>query len=450
MKKAALHNLGCKVNAYETEAMQQLLEQAGYEIVPFTEQADVYVINTCSVTNMADRKSRQMIHKAKKENPDSIVVAAGCYVQTASEEVAKDLSVDIIIGNDKKHELVELIENCMNRMKHADEEDEENNDWKENVCDINEKGRAYEALSISRTEEHTRAFLKVQDGCNQFCTYCIIPYARGRIRSRRAEEVVREVETLAANGCKEVVLTGIHLSSYGLDHGDNLLHLIQEVHKVEGIRRIRLGSLEPGIINENFVKELAKLEKICPHFHLSLQSGCDATLKRMNRKYDTATYEAGCKLIRKYFTHPAITTDVIVGFPGETEEEFEATKEFLERIHFYEMHIFKYSKRKGTKAAVMPDQVPEQVKTERSKVLLTLAQEMSEEFREYYVGRPEEILLEETGEFAGNVYFTGYTKEYVKIAVPEAEGEENILVKGIVAGRIAEDVYRLENIEKAE
>ena len=247
-----------------------------------------------------------------------------------------------------------------------------------------------------------------------------------------------------------MVLTGIHLSSYGLDHGDNLLHLVQEVHKVEGIRRIRLGSLEPGIIDENFVKELAKLEKICPHFHLSLQSGCDATLKRMNRKYDTATYEAGCKLIRKYFTHPAITTDVIVGFPGETEEEFEATKEFLERIHFYEMHIFKYSKRKGTKAAVMPDQVPEQVKTERSKVLLALAQEMSEEFREYYVGRPEEILLEETDEIAGNVYFTGYTKEYVKIAVPEAEGEENILVKGVVTGRISADVYRMENIEKAE
>ena len=408
MKKAALHNLGCKVNAYETEAMQQLLEQAGYEIVPFTEQADVYVINTCSVTNMADRKSRQMLHKAKKENPDSIVVAAGCYVQTSSEEAARDLSVDIIIGNDKKHELVELIENCMNQKKNANEETEGVDDWKENICDINEKGRAYEALSISRTEEHTRAFLKVQDGCNQFCTYCIIPYARGRIRSRKAEEVVREVETLAANGCKEVVLTGIHLSSYGLDHGDNLLHLIQEVHKVEGIRRIRLGSLEPGIIDENFVKELAKLEKICPHFHLSLQSGCDATLKRMNRKYDTATYEAGCKLIRKYFTHPAITTDV------------------------------------------MPDQVPEQVKTERSKVLLALAQEMSEEFREYYVGRPEEILLEETDEIAGNVYFTGYTKEYVKIAVPEAEGEENILVKGVVTGRISEDVYRMENIEKAE
>ena len=451
MKKAALHNLGCKVNAYETEAMQQLLEQAGYEIVPFTEQADVYVINTCSVTNMADRKSRQMLHKAKKENPDSIVVAAGCYVQTSSEEAARDLSVDIIIGNDKKHELVELIENCMNQKKNANEETEGVDDWKENICDINEKGRAYEALSISRTEEHTRAFLKVQDGCNQFCTYCIIPYARGRIRSRKAEEVVHEVETLAANGCKEVVLTGIHLSSYGLDHGDNLLHLIQEVHKVEGIRRIRLGSLEPGIIDENFVKELAKLEKICPHFHLSLQSGCDATLKRMNRKYDTATYEAGCKLIRKYFTHPAITTDVIVGFPGETEEEFEATKEFLERIHFYEMHIFKYSKRAGTRAAVMSHQVPDPVKTTRSGELLAMEKEQSKRFRAHYLGREAEVLLEEIKELDGVEYLLGHTRDYVKVAVPLAENGEkavtNTVVRGTVEGFVNDEILLLSPLE---
>ena len=441
MKKAALHNLGCKVNAYETEAMQQLLEQAGYEIVPFTEQADVYVINTCSVTNMADRKSRQMLHKAKKENPDSIVVAAGCYVQTSSEEAARDLSVDIIIGNDKKHELVELIENCMNQKKNANEETEGVDDWKENICDINEKGRAYEALSISRTEEHTRAFLKVQDGCNQFCTYCIIPYARGRIRSRKAEEVVREVETLAANGCKEVVLTGIHLSSYGLDHGDNLLHLIQEVHKVEGIRRIRLGSLEPGIIDENFVKELAKLEKICPHFHLSLQSGCDATLKRMNRKYDTATYEAGCKLIRKYFTHPAITTDVIVGFPGETEEEFATTEAFLEKIHFYEMHIFKYSKRQGTRAAVMENQVPEEIKTKRSAKLLALSAKMSKEFREYYLGSEQEVLFEEQVPVDGTPMYVGYTKEYVKVAVQSEEKLDNVMKTGKITAAIHDDLY---------
>ena len=452
MKKVALHNLGCKVNAYETEAMQELLEKHGYEIVPFQEGADVYIINTCTVTNMADRKSRQMLHKARKMNPDSIVVACGCYVQAKKDDIPE--GIDIVVGNNKKQNIVEILENYEKEKNQdgqretSDEQEKETETYQE-ILDINHE-KVYEDLHLSTAAEHTRAYIKVQDGCNQFCSYCIIPFARGRVRSRSRDSVLDEVKTLSANGYKEVVLTGIHLSSYGLDHGDNLLHLIQEVHKVEGIRRIRLGSLEPGIIDENFVKELAKLEKICPHFHLSLQSGCDATLARMNRKYTTEEYENGCKLIRKYFTHPAITTDVIVGFPGETEEEFEATKEFLERIHFYEMHIFKYSKRKGTKAAVMPDQVPEQVKTERSKVLLALAQEMSEEFREYYVGRPEEILLEETDEIAGNVYFTGYTKEYVKIAVPEAEGEENILVKGVVTGRISADVYRMENIEKAE
>ena len=302
MKKAALHNLGCKVNAYETEAMQQLLEQAGYEIVPFTEQADVYVINTCSVTNMADRKSRQMLHKAKKENPDSIVVAAGCYVQTSSEEAARDLSVDIIIGNDKKHELVELIENCMNQKKNANEETEGVDDWKENICDINEKGRAYEALSISRTEEHTRAFLKVQDGCNQFCTYCIIPFARGRVRSRELPDVLQEIRTLAKSGYREVVLTGIHLSSYGVDNGESLLHLIEAVHELEGIERIRLGSLEPRIVTDAFTKRLSELPKICPHFHLSLQSGCDTVLSRMNRRYDTAEHRRSD--IRQLFRWP--------------------------------------------------------------------------------------------------------------------------------------------------
>ena len=447
MKKAALHNLGCKVNAYETEAMQQLLEQAGYEIVPFTEQADVYVINTCSVTNMADRKSRQMLHKAKKENPDSIVVAAGCYVQTSSEEAARDLSVDIIIGNDKKHELVELIENCMNQKKNANEETEGVDDWKENICDINEKGRAYEALSISRTEEHTRAFLKVQDGCNQFCTYCIIPYARGRIRSRKAEEVVREVETLAANGCKEVVLTGIHLSSYGLDHGDNLLHLIQEVHKVEGIRRIRLGSLEPGIIDENFVKELAKLEKICPHFHLSLQSGCNETLKRMNRHYTAEEYYEKVQILRKYFEHPAITTDVIVGFPGETAEEFAVTKTFLEKVHFFEMHIFKYSRRKGTVADKLPGQLTDAQKTERSGQLLALEKEQSREFRAHYLGQEVEVLIEEQKEIGGKVYWLGHTDTYVKAAFAADSAEcmdySNRLVHGRAVSFLSDEVLEI-------
>ena len=441
MRKAALHNLGCKVNAYETEAMEQLLEAAGYEIVSFEEKADVYVINTCSVTNVADKKSRQMLHRAKAKNPDAVVVAAGCYVQAAADKLREDAAVDLIIGNNRKADLVPLLEAWF-----------AGKEIRESITDL-AGSNEYEKLHINKQAEHTRAFIKVQDGCNQFCSYCIIPYTRGRVRSRRPEDVEEEVKILAEEGYKEIVLTGIHLTSYGIDFKDegiDFLTLIKRLHEIDGIERIRFGSLEPRVITEEFASELSRLPKICPHFHLSLQSGCDATLKRMNRKYDTATYEAGCKLIRKYFTHPAITTDVIVGFPGETEEEFEATKEFLERIHFYEMHIFKYSKRKGTKAAVMPDQVPEQVKTERSKVLLALAQEMSEEFREYYVGRPEEILLEETDEIAGNVYFTGYTKEYVKIAVPEAEGEENILVKGVVTGRISADVYRMENIEKAE
>ena len=441
-KKVALHNLGCKVNAYEVEAMQQLLEEAGYEIVPFEPGADVYLINTCTVTNIADRKSRQMLHKAKKMNPDAIVIAAGCYVQTDEGKLDKDEAVDLILGNNQKGNIVQVLE-----------EYEQQHTKQKHVLKINQT-KEYEELAIDHTAEHVRAYIKVQDGCNQFCTYCIIPYARGRVRSRKIAHVMDEVHALAAKGYKEVVLTGIHLSSYGVDfpaeEKETLLSLIRAVHEVEGIERIRLGSLEPGIITEEFVQSIAALPKMCPHFHLSLQSGCDSVLKRMNRRYDTAEYEAGCDLLRKYFTHPAITTDVIVGFPGETEEEFKITEEYLKKIHFYEMHIFKYSVREGTKAAVMPDQVPEQVKTERSKVLLALAQEMSEEFREYYVGRPEEILLEETDEIAGNVYFTGYTKEYVKIAVPEAEGEENILVKGVVTGRISADVYRMENIEKAE
>ena len=352
--KAALHNLGCKVNAYETEAMQQILEEAGYEIVPFSEYADVYVINTCSVTNMADRKSRQMLHRAKKQNPDAIVVGAGCYVQTKEAQALVDESIDIVIGNNKKHELVPLLR-----------EYEASHRKMACVADINHEKQAYEELSLSRTAEHTRAFIKVQDGCNQFCTYCIIPFARGRVRSRELPDVLQEIRTLAKSGYREVVLTGIHLSSYGVDNGESLLHLIEAVHELEGIERIRLGSLEPRIVTDAFAKRLSELPKICPHFHLSLQSGCDTVLSRMNRRYDTAEYEAGCALLRRYFEHPAITTDVIVGFPGETDEEFETTERYLERIHFYEMHIFQYSRREGTKAAAMPDQVPEAVKKER-------------------------------------------------------------------------------------
>lgn len=430
MRKAALHNLGCKVNAYETEAMQQILEDAGYEIVPFTEYADVYVINTCSVTNMADRKSRQMLHRAKKMNPDAIVVGAGCYVQTKEAQALVDDAIDIVIGNNKKHELLQLLE-----------EYEQSHTRTKSIADINHEKQEYEELFLSKTAEHTRAFIKVQDGCNQFCSYCIIPFARGRVRSREAKDVLAEIARLADNGYHEVVLTGIHLSSYGVDTGDDLLHLIEQVHEVDGIERIRLGSLEPRIVTEEFAKRLSELPKICPHFHLSLQSGCDATLKRMNRRYDTAEYEQGCNLLRKYFEHPAITTDVIVGFPGETEDEFAVTKEYLERIHFYEMHIFQYSKREGTKAAVMPEQVPEPVKKQRSAVLLDLEQKMSKEFREYYVGRNVEVLLEEPFEWNGKTYLTGYTKEYVKVACETAMDKTNQFVQGVLQGQLTEDIY---------
>ena len=443
-KKAALHNLGCKVNAYETEVMQQMLEEAGYEIVSFGEYADVYVINTCSVTNMADRKSRQMLHKAKKQNPDAVIVGAGCYIQTKEAKALVDESIDIVIGNNKKRELVDLIRQY-----------EESHKKCSSIVDINHEKQEYEAMFLERTAEHTRAFIKVQDGCNQFCSYCIIPYARGRVRSRKLEDVLKEVQSLAEHGFKEVVLTGIHLSSYGVDTDDNLLHLIEEVHKIEGIERIRLGSLEPRIVTEEFVAALAGMEKICPHFHLSLQSGCDATLKRMNRRYNTEEYKAGCDILRKYFTHPAITTDVIVGFPGETEEEFAATKQYLADIHFYEMHIFQYSKREGTKAAVMPDQIPEPVKKLRSNELLALEAKMSEEFREYYVGKEVTALMEEPWEYEGEQYYIGYTKEYVKVAIKagqDAAGQavgsagtkanmENEFITGKIKKCLTADIY---------
>ena len=352
-KKVALHNLGCKVNAYEVEAMQQLLEQAGYEIVPFEPGADIYVINTCTVTNIADRKSRQMLHKAKKMNPDAIVVATGCYAQTDTGKLNADDAVDLILGNNQKKNIVEAIE-----------EYEAEHQKTAHVIKINQT-KEYEELSIGYTAEHVRAYIKVQDGCNQFCTYCIIPYARGRVRSRRPESILKEVHALAERGYREVVLTGIHLSSYGVDFEDgkiNLLELIRTVYQVEGIQRIRLGSLEPGIVTEEFAREISAMPKVCPHFHLSLQSGCDETLKRMNRRYDSAEYAKRCALLRKYYRNPALTTDVIVGFPMESEEEFQHSYEFVDQIHFYETHIFKYSRRQGTKAAAMDGQLTEAVK----------------------------------------------------------------------------------------
>lgn len=425
MKKAALHNLGCKVNAYETEAMQELLEQNGYEIVPFQEGADIYIINTCTVTNMADRKSRQMIHRAKKMNPDAIVVAAGCYVQAQENSDKIDECIDIVIGNNKKQNLIEILEEYEQKRKEAD-----GVFVQQEVIDINHT-KEYEELHLTKTAEHTRAYIKVQDGCNQFCTYCIIPYMRGRVRSRRKEEVVEEVSALAANGYKEVVLTGIHLSSYGVDfeEKETLLSLIQAVHAIEGIERIRLGSLEPRIITEEFASALSALPKICPHFHLSLQSGCEETLKRMNRRYSAEEYFEKCMLLRKYFENPALTTDIIVGFPGETEEEFEESRAFVEKVNFYEMHIFKYSKRQGTKAAVMPNQVPEPEKTKRSNTLLALDERNRKAYEEQFSGKETEILVEEQMEKDGKTYWIGHTKEYIRLAILSDENLSGRLLK---------------------
>ena len=418
MKRAALHNLGCKVNAYETEAMQQLLEENGYEIVPFKEGADVYIINTCTVTNMADRKSRQMLHRAKKMNPDAIVVAAGCYVQAKEASGEIDESIDIVIGNNKKKDLIQILDGFYEKKQGQNKA----------VIDINHT-HEYEEVHLNKTAEHTRAYIKVQDGCNQFCTYCIIPFARGRVRSRAKEDVVREVTELAANGYQEVVLTGIHLSSYGVDlENENLLSLILAVNEIEGIKRIRLGSLEPRIITEDFVKTISGLEKMCPHFHLSLQSGCDETLRRMNRRYTSEEYYEKCMLLRKYFAHPALTTDVIVGFPGETEEEFEKSKAFIDKVDFYETHIFKYSKREGTKAAVMDNQIPEQIKTARSNELLELGQKKRIKYEEQFVGTTVEVLMEEQIKIDGENYQVGHTKEYVKVALKTEANLQNKLV----------------------
>lgn len=435
-KKVALHNLGCKVNAYETEAMQQLLEAAGYEIVPFAPGADVYVINTCTVTNIADRKSRQMLHKAKKMNPEAVVVAAGCYVQAGKEKAEADPSIDLIIGNNKKQDLISVLEQYL-----------ETKERRKEMIDISHT-KEYEKLQIDRTEEHTRAYIKVQDGCNRFCTYCVIPYARGRVRSRKTADVVREVERLAISGCQEVVLTGIHLSSYGVDRkedGETLLSLIQAVHQVEGIKRIRLGSLEPGIVTEEFAKELSQLKKMCPHFHLSLQSGCTDTLKRMNRRYTAQEYAEKCEILRKYFSCPALTTDVITGFPGETEEEFSQSRDFVEKIGFYETHIFPYSRREGTKAAGMPEQLPEGIKKERSRVLIEIGMKHQREFMEKFLGQKREVLFEERQDIQGTAYWVGHTMEYLKVAVVSDEDLGNrilevklkeILPEGIMIGKI--------------
>lgn len=412
--KVALHNLGCKVNAYEIEAMQQLLEEAGYEIVPFEPGADIYVINTCTVTNIADRKSRQMLHKAKKMNPEAIVVATGCYVQTGGEKLEKDEAIDLVLGNNQKINIVEaLAEYAENKPGHGS-----------HVIKINQT-KEYEELSIDHTAEHVRAYIKVQDGCNQFCTYCIIPYARGRVRSRNIESVLKEVRALAEKGYKEVVLTGIHLSSYGVDFPEEkkeTLHsLIRAVHEIEGIRRIRLGSLEPGIVTREFAEGIAALPKVCPHFHLSLQSGCDETLERMNRRYRSGEYRERCELLREVYGNPALTTDVIVGFPQESEEEFRKSYDFVDSIRFYETHIFKYSRRQGTKAAAMDGQLTEAEKSFRSEKMIELHHRHAGDYEKSMLGKNLEVLIEEEYTKDGRTWYLGHSREYIKTAVPKSE-----------------------------
>lgn len=415
VKKAALHNLGCKVNSYELEAMQQMLEKAGYEIVPFEPGADVYVINTCTVTNIADRKSRQMLHKAKSMNPDAVVVAVGCYAQVKGEELKKDEAIDLVLGSNCKNDLIEALADY----SRTGEKQIQRTEW--------DTDKSYEELYIDRTEEHTRAFIKVQDGCNQFCTYCIIPYARGRVRSRKIADVYEEVKRLAASGVKEVVVTGIHVCSYGKDlgEGEDLLALIRAVNEVEGIERIRLGSLEPGSISEDFIKALSEMPKVCPHFHLSLQSGCDRTLKRMNRHYSTADFTEVADWIRKYYEHPALCTDVITGFPGESEADFAECRDFVEAVHFFETHIFPYSRRKGTKAADYPDQNTEAVKKARGKVLRDIDRERRVEFLRYYLRKPIQVLFEEEIEFEGKKYWSGHGREYQKVLVADSRDLTN-------------------------
>lgn len=470
MKNVALHNLGCKVNSYEIEVMQQKLQEKGYRIVPFDSKADIYIVNTCTVTNIADRKSRQMLHRAKQLNPEAIVVAVGCYVQTGRETIEKDESIDLAIGNNRKRDIAEILEEYLAGLQEKSAESGENPSCRMDktlndttVIDINHTYE-YEEMQLKRTAEHTRAYIKIQDGCNQFCSYCAIPLARGRVRSRRAEDILTEVRGMVEAGYKEIVLTGIHISSYGIDFDEQqwrqgksveahrgerleytgsskLIDLVERIHEVPGLERIRLSSLEPRIMTAEAADRLAALPKICPHFHLSLQSGCDATLKRMNRRYTAGEYYNSVEQLRRAFGNPAVTTDIIVGFPGETEEEFAETKSFLEKVCFYEMHIFKYSKRRGTAAADMADQVPEQIKTARSNELFAMEKRQSAEFRRSYIGQEAEVLLEDTVWIDGKFWRIGHTKDYVKVAV-KAEGAPpaNTVVKVRVKGFLTEEI----------
>ena len=434
MARAAFHNLGCKVNEYETEAMKQQLLRAGYEIVPFDQKADVYVVNTCTVTQIADRKSRQYLHKARQLSPDAVIVAAGCYVQEAKERLLNEESVDIVLGNNEKSRLAEVLEG----FKLSREE-------RDFAPDIN-KERVYETLFLEEPVGRTRAFVKIQDGCNQFCTYCKIPYVRGRVRSRGEEDILTEVRSLIGHGVKEVVLTGIHISSYGLDRtaegfagartaeaseqktNRDLLALIGSLNDLEGLERIRLGSLEPGIVTEDFAAELSTYKKVCPQFHLSMQSGCDATLKRMNRRYTTADFRESVRRLRAHFDRPAITTDIIAGFPGETDEEFAESLAFTESIAFARTHIFKYSRREKTVAYGLPGQVPERVKTARSGELLELDKRMRKAYIDEIRTKRLEVLFEEKEEKAGMTYWKGHTREDLTAVMASEEDLENEIV----------------------
>lgn len=433
--KIALHNLGCKVNNYEMDVMSQKIKEAGGIIVPFGEKADVYIINTCTVTNIADRKSRQMLHKAKKENPDSVVVAVGCYVETGIEGVKKDECIDLAVGNNKKAEIVEILDEFLEARNEYDDKTLGGT----SIIDIN-KTSEYEDMTLSELPGRTRAYIKIQDGCNQFCTYCVIPYARGRIRSRDMDGILAEIEGLVKKGCKEVVLTGIHISSYGVDKGESaIIDLVEKINDIEGLERVRLSSLEPRIITRENAKRLGALKKLCPHFHLSLQSGSDSVLKRMNRHYTSADFKAGVEYLREAFENPAITTDIIVGFPGETEEEFEECRKFVEDINFYEIHVFKYSPRKGTVAAGMKEQLTDRQKSERSDVLLKLTKEQSKSYREGFLGKELSVLWEDTEEINKITYVIGHTDKYVRVAVPESEAN----AYGAISGEISKVIPRI-------
>lgn len=447
MKSIALHNLGCKVNGYEMDVMQQILEEKGYKIVPFDEQADIYIINTCTVTNIADQKSRQMLHRAKKRNPGAVVVAAGCYAQTGKDKAVTDPAIDLIVGNNRKKDIAVILEKFFEEKEKGISSPEDKTLRGKTIIDINHT-KEYEDMALQGGSEwkagnrrHTRAYIKIQDGCNQFCSYCIIPYARGRVRSRKEEDIMTEVSQIVEAGCREIVLTGIHISSYGIEEGETkLLQLLEKLHTIKDLRRIRLGSLEPAIITEEFVRGIASLEKICPHFHMSLQSGCDETLRRMNRRYTTREYLEKVEMLRRYFDRPAITTDVIVGFPGETQEEFLCTEAFLEKVHFYEMHIFKYSKRQGTRAASMEQQIPDAVKTDRSSRLLQLEERMSEQYRQAFIGENVEVLFEESKEIDGRIFQIGHTGQYIKAAKETSEDLSNCIVSGTLTGFLTHDI----------